>query len=692
MGRFFFPSRSDSIDNDEQHPSASILSSDSSIDWISEFQEENPKVVTLTFHRSSTEQRLGVKLAKQINKEVVSGADENMLNQKSKDDVNNNTSEYVYVAALDEQQDSLLNPTTLPIRVGDLVVSFNDKLCNAMDLETLQEIMSTATGVITIRLICKANNSSSSADDYDDDPDAVVLGNIEGQEAERELIVQQAVFVQPKQHTCLPMDLDFESQIISHQRCLTFVNLNENHWLSPCCLEVGQIILAINGSCSYNLEEEDARFFLQTKFQLEPCVSITTLGYPNHASVNPDIMASTTKTSQSKNIDEIPILGKENETSESAPKQKQFSTMWSISGQKETEEEKRQREERQLDSKYIQAATLQIREMLREAKKDRSIDTAGKLPMFASCRKLFIAMKHRMDACTRDRGMGEVYFQLYLSLSKDFLSQYARILKSSLTAAAPTKSMSGSGTRLLKMVSPSSSLPSSFRNGTERCFGYDQKTADNEKNLCHIFNTSKFCVDTIEQMEETIQTTIDESYTSKVDMTSQQEDFDEMAAKAMEFLVTLLSNQLKGSAFADMTKLPWKKWDQVQDTNDYVYSICHQVESYISTAEGLLSPAYFCTLCDKLAMDIIDTFDSIMLLKCNQTTTTGKQQLLLDVHTLKSFFLGKLVEDHKKGALVSSWTIYEKMVSEKFQKMEALLRIASVSESDLKDFMDHDVI
>ncbi|CAJ1937758.1 unnamed protein product [Cylindrotheca closterium] len=686
MGRFFFSSRSDDIIiSDAQHPPPSMIlsSSDyssSSIDWIASsesFRVEEPEVISLTLFRSSTDQRLGVKLGKRTSTAMMSNtkdSDEEYLgNQNDANHHHLDLKDDVYVAALDERQDSLLNhPTKLPIQVGDLVISFNGRLCKSLDLETLQEIMSHATGVITICLYKAANSTDC---------------NVERLEtAKREMMVHQAVFVQPKQHTCLPMDLDFESQIVSQQRCLTFAHLHgDNDWLSPSCLEVGHIVLAINGSCSYNLEEEDARFFLQTKCELEPCVSITTLGYPNttnFAKKDPDNSAS--------KDGEIPILGKENKLS-SAPttKQKKFSRMWSISnGLKETEKEKRQREERQLDSKYIQETTLQIRNILREAKNDRSIDAAGKFPMFSPCRKLFLAMKHRMDACARERGTGEVYFQLYLSLSKSFLLEYARILNSSLTAAAPTK-------RILKvrkiMGSPSSSLsslsPSSFLKGSEGLFGHDEKITDHEKNLCHIFNTSKFCVDTIEQMEEMVRNTIHDTYAAQVDMTSQQETFDEIAAKAMEFLVSLLSNQIRACAFADMTKLPWKKWDQVQDTNDYVYSICHHVESYISTAEWLLSPAYFCTLCDKLAMDIIETFDSIMLSKCNHTTTTGKQQLLLDVHTLKSFFLGKLVEDHKKGSLVSSWTIYEKMVSEKFQKMEALLRIASVSESDLKDFM-----
>ncbi|KAL3926639.1 MAG: hypothetical protein SGBAC_013395, partial [Bacillariaceae sp.] len=636
--------------------------------------------------------RLGVKLGKRSVGEQVDD-DDDKDDDEDRTTHSNIFNSYVHVAALDEKRDSLLNPATVPIQVGDLVISFNDiQLCcnKSMDLETLQEVMSQATGVITIRLYRHEPNDNS---------DFIIPSDKEGgleaaSEREQELIVQQAVFVQPKHHTCLPMDLDFEIQILSNQRCLT-VGVNgtndQNDWLSRSCLEPGQIVLAINGSRSYNLEEEDARIFLQTKCELASSVSITTLG----------VTPPTKKSGESKD-DKIPTMGKENETSKESPsKEKSFpakwnrpskkSMMWSSisSGQKETEEEKKQKEERKLDAQYIQETTIQIRGMLAEAKKDRSIDTAGKLPMFTSCRKLFVAMKHRIDACARERGTGEAYFQLYVSLSKDALPQYARILKSSLTAATPTKRMGGSGTRFLKMtkiIGSSSSSSSSI--GTERRFGYDEKTADNERVLCHIFNTSKYCVDTIEQMEEMIRNTIHFSYASKVDTTSQQEVFDEIAAKAMEFLISLLSNQVGASGFAEMTRLPWKKWDQVQDTNHYVYSICHHVESYISTAEGLLSPAYFCTLCDKLAMDIMKTFDSIMLSKCNQTTTTGKQQLLLDVHTLKSFFLGKLVEDHKKGALVSSWTIYEKMVSEKFQRMEALLRVASVSESDLKDFMD----
>lgn len=693
MVRLLFSSRTDTSD---KVPSATLSSSDcshASIDWISELllkeHHNKPQVITLTFHRASTEQRLGVKLGKRIKDDNVSGE--------------NDSSDVVYVVALDKRHDSLLNNPA--IQVGDIVVSFNDTICGTIDLDELQETMSKAIGVITIRLVksdafhggLQVNSATSTCDEN-------------RESGQQTMVVHQAVFFQPNAHTCLPMDLDFESHIVSKQRCLTIVSINstrgeeENNsgnWLSRSCLQPGQIILDINGSSSYNLEEDDARVFLHTKCELEPFVSITTLGYPsrNHAG-------------QLQNHDDIRTDGKENEPSEStgsdrkrfpskwiSPAKSNSTSMWSLRQNVSKEEEER-KEQKKLDAQYIQTSTTQIQELLREAKKDHTVDSAAKLPMFTSCRKLFVGMKHRMDACTRERGTAEVYYQLYLSLN-DFLSQYAQILQSTLNSASPSKKLSSS--RFFNVAKRTSSSPtstsspmsssSSFSSlkGSDHLFGHDERIQDNESMLCHIINTSKFCSETIEQMEETIRSTIDSPYVARIDTSFQQEAFDEIAAKAMEFLVLLLAKSLQKSAFSEMGKLSWKHWDHVEDTNDYVYSICHQVEQYLATAEQLLSPAYFCTLCDKVAMDIVESIDSIMLLKCNQATTAGKQQLLLDVHTLKSFFLGKLVQDHKKGALVSSWAIYEKMVSEKFQKMEALLRVASVSEYDLKDFMD-DVI
>jgi hypothetical protein len=573
---------------------------------------QEPQVISLTFYRESISQRLGIKLGKD-------GGD-------------------VFVAALDERKGSMLRPSTMPIRVGDLLIALNNQACYGLDLETLKLTMAQSTGLVTLLL---RKTAGAALQDK----------------------VKLAIFVSPKAYTCLPMEIDFCKD---NQQALTIASLNpQNEWLTTSCLKQGQVILGINGTSSYQLEEEDAKLFLQTKNDLDPYLSIKTFTPSLHRASS---FSSGEDSGDDDNIETRSYLKQQRQ------RMRQMLTQRRPATEPEKEQESggtasrmRQLWKQEGMETYVVQQTARFEEILSDAKTDSTIDEAGEIPVLASCKKLFIAMKQSIDGC-RKGTTGESYFRLYQSFG-DVLRRYAQILSNAHMSVKSFRRPRLQKIKLMVSSSPSIAL-----------------AADGELFLCHVIATSKYCADTVELIEELIQETIDAPYKSKIDMISQQEAFHNVTAKAMTLLVFGLHHRLDKSSFAVMAKLPWVTWEQVDDTNDYVYSICQGVQNYIDTAKGLLPTPYFRSLCDKVAVDVADTFYATMIAKCNRTSAAAKQQLLLDAYTLKSFFL-KLLKG-KKCVAASSVAMYEKMVVEKFQKIESLLKMAACSDTDLQEFLN----
>jgi hypothetical protein len=588
---------------------------------------KEPEVVSLTLFREKG-QRLGIRL----DKNGENGGD-------------------VFISALDGRKDSLLRTETMPILVGDLLIAFNDEACYGVNLQVLKFTIAQTTGLMTFQL---RKTAGAALQDK----------------------VKQAIFIAPKAHTCLPMEIDFCKD---YEKALTIASMNpQNQWLTSSCLKKGQVVLGINGTPSFQLEEEDAQVFLQTKNELDPFLSIKTFTPSTISKVSSFSSMRTLKTEDRENRQSYKermrnMLRRKGGTS--------TPTAVSVSPPLEDKDASAEKQQNEKIEKYIAQQNERLEEILRMAKQEVDIDTAGKLPLFASCRKLFIAMKQSINGCKKVTN-GEYFFRL-CQIFGTVLVEYAQILSN-----APVTNNSLGNPRLRKFKTMVSSSPS-----------ITLKT-DGEISLCHVIATAKYCADTVELIEELIQETIAEEYKSQVDMNEEQEGFHSVSTKAMNLLVLGLHNRLAKDSFAIMGRLPWSNWDDVEDTNDYMYTICQIIQTYMETTHDLLPPAYFRNLCDKVAVDVIDMFYTTMVSKCNKSTSSGKQQLLLDAYTLKTYFLKLLREDTGSGTKQQNTTtfsetslvMYETLVRESFLTIESLLKISACSDATFDDLLDADIL
>lgn len=202
--------------------------------------EQTPQVVSLSFYRDPQElpkRRLGFRLDKTLDEQAQGGGD-------------------LRIAEVDTSPETLLGSMACQgvVEVGDILVGFNDIACYSNHFDA--EMISKATGLTTLHI-----RKTTFAPLQDE--------------------LRQAIFFQPRQHTCIPMAIELQvaKEEISGKPLLTIAQMDENNpWLKGSCLEdkLRVVVLSINDVPSFELEEQDATLFLQTKGDSAGYISIKT--------------------------------------------------------------------------------------------------------------------------------------------------------------------------------------------------------------------------------------------------------------------------------------------------------------------------------------------------------------------------------------------------------------------------------
>ena len=205
-----------------------------------------PQVVSITFFRDPRElprKRLGFRLSQALDEMAEGGGD-------------------IRIAELDHHPDSLISGSCEGVvEVGDILVGFNGIACYGNHFFKIQESIGKASGLVTLHF-----RKTTAAPAMDQ--------------------IRQAIFLQPHNHTCIPMAIDLERKWMTgdHQEtkpvlCISRID-TANPWLKASCLQEKNhsyvVVLSINDIPSFELEEEDAQVFLQTKNDFSKIVSIKT--------------------------------------------------------------------------------------------------------------------------------------------------------------------------------------------------------------------------------------------------------------------------------------------------------------------------------------------------------------------------------------------------------------------------------
>ncbi|XP_076231687.1 vacuolar protein sorting 53 isoform X1 [Calliopsis andreniformis] len=308
----------------------------------------------------------------------------------------------------------------------------------------------------------------------------------------------------------------------------------------------------------------------------------------------------------------------------------------------------------------------------------------GPSSVLSSCADLFVFYKKCMLQCTQ-LSTGAIMLSLAETFQK-YLREYAlKILQNNLPkiggSAGIATSMS-SITRDFRDLSTSGFIQnfhSFLKEGESTRFNKEEQAR-----ICCILTTAEYCLETTQQLEEKLREKTDKCYAEKIKLSQEQDIFHNVISNCIQLLVQDLESACE-SALTAMTKIQWNAIEVVGDQSNYVNTIVSHLRQTIPTIRDRLSSCmkYFTQLCVKFASAFIVKLVQ-QLYKCKPLNTVGAEQLLLDVHMLKTALLDLPSTGCQKRAPIP----YTQVVVEGMASAEMILKIVMSPIESPKDFVE----
>lgn len=334
-------------------------------------------------------------------------------------------------------------------------------------------------------------------------------------------------------------------------------------------------------------------------------------------------------------------------------------------------------------SPYVALEERTMDEQLHAALADTTVDTRGAQPVFVSSTNLFIYMKNSITRCTA-LTKEKTFFLLQRAFQKK-LQSYAKVLDKKLPQ--PQTQIAA------KMAS--------LVDSTQATNTFYRIPPGQEVTVCYVIDTCEYCADTVEALEDLIRDKIGTKYQDKIDMSEEQDAFQDVTAKCIRVLVSGLEQRLD-APLKELSRTNWSSFDMVGEESSYVRTIQLTIHPFVTEVRQLIPSSYFRSFCDKFAMAFASTYYRT-LTGLKRISEAGTQQLLLDVTTIKSLLLKlPVLEAEKKpggttrhsnvnqskslsGASTIAPAMYTKMVNKEFRKLEVMLKLVGSPKDMLVD-------
>ncbi|KAF2155734.1 hypothetical protein K461DRAFT_290732 [Myriangium duriaei CBS 260.36] len=155
------------------------------------------------------------------------------------------------------------------------------------------------------------------------------------------------------------------------------------------------------------------------------------------------------------------------------------------------------------------------------------------------------------------------------------------------------------------------------------------------EDIAIILNTADYCFQTTSQLEERIQSRIDEEFRSQVDLQSQADAFMGVASTAVRILVRKVEVDCD-PAWREMRNISWSKLQSVGDQSPFMTSLIQRMKDRsIEVLAHLPKPQYSRAFGDNL-VDALITAYITTIVASRPISETGAEQMLLDSYALKS--------------------------------------------------------
>ncbi|KAF7990155.1 hypothetical protein HCN44_009890 [Aphidius gifuensis] len=326
----------------------------------------------------------------------------------------------------------------------------------------------------------------------------------------------------------------------------------------------------------------------------------------------------------------------------------------------------------------------------------------GPSSVLSSCADLFVFYKKCMLQCTQ-LSTGSIMLSLAETFQK-YLREYAlKLLQNNL----PKIGGGGGGIGSIGSIggggggggttSTMSSITRDFRDlstaGLIQNFQSFLKegeitrfSKEEQSRICCILTTAEYCLETTQQLEEKLKEKIDKLYAEKINLTQEQDLFHNVISNCIQLLVQDIESACE-SALIAMIKIQWSTIEGVGDQSHYVNTIISQLRQTIPVIRDRLSSCrkYFTQLCVKFVSSFIPKLIQ-QLYKCKPLNAVGAEQLLLDVHMLKT----ALFTLPSTGCQVTrkAPATYIKIVVKGMSKAEMILKIVMSTTECPKSFAE----
>ena len=274
--------------------------------------------------------------------------------------------------------------------------------------------------------------------------------------------------------------------------------------------------------------------------------------------------------------------------------------------------------------------------------------SSGKV--LSSAEHLFLHIKKVKDRCSA-LSRGQTLYKMQSGLCKVLLA-YAQKLAARLPKTAGGAAIATAG---LPGVSPA--------DWRVYCQEKDEVAA------AFIVNTCEYCQKTTTALADSIRRAIEPAFAERVDMTGAEDELLASGARALGILVLAVETRLNEPLLA-MAKLPWGTLEDVGDQSEWSRQVSQTFQSAGFTAGNVLDSLHARLLCDKLAASFTPRLYAAVL-RCHPVSDAGAQQMLLDVHAVKTA-LAKLPSSMGMAATPASYT---KMVQRDVGRTETLLKV-----------------
>lgn len=202
-------------------------------------------------------------------------------------------------------------------------------------------------------------------------------------------------------------------------------------------------------------------------------------------------------------------------------------------------------------------------------------------------------------------------------------------------------------------------------------------TPQEQARVCCVLTTAEYCLETTQQLEQKLKEKVDSNLVNKIDLSNEQDVFHNVISSCIQLLVQDLELACE-PALTAMVKTNWSSVESVGDQSGYVTAITSHLKQSVPLIRTNLSSSrkYFTQFCVKFANSFIPKLVQHVF-KCKPLSTVGAEQLLLDIHMLKTILidLPSIGSQVQRKAPAS----YTKVVVKGMTKTEMILKLVMAS-------------